>query len=192
MCCSRLWTVSSGTTSSVAICLGEAAVAIRSSTSHSRELSGLSVGRIPTSLEHAVSLDQGHGEGAGDRGLAPHHTANDARKRLGRDHPTDVPAGARQDRAQATPPIEPCGEDHELRSRALGGQPRQACDAADPRQLVVNQHDVGALLPRQLQRRRPVGHGNDADTGPAQHVQKRIPDVCVRTRDQHPHRRSHP
>jgi hypothetical protein len=93
--------------------------------------------------EHAESLDQGHGEGSRDRGLAPHHAANDARQRLGRDPAADVPGRARQDRAHATPPVEPCGEDHELRIRDLGGQPREASDAADPRQLVVDQYESG-------------------------------------------------
>jgi hypothetical protein len=176
----------------VAISLGEAAVAIRSSTSDSRELSGVFVGRIPSlaSCERAVALDQGGGEGAWDRGLASHHGANNARKRLGRDSPADVSGGACEDRADATPPIEPSGEDHDLRIRDLGGQLLRSSDVADARQLVVKQHDVRALLPRQLQRRCRVGRGNDADIGPLQGVQKRIPDPGVRTRHQHPHCRS--
>jgi hypothetical protein len=54
-----------------------------------------------------------------------------------------------EDRAHASPPIEPSGEDHDLRIRDLGGKPLRSSDVADARQLVVKQHDVRSLLPRQ-------------------------------------------
>jgi hypothetical protein len=118
------------------------------------------------------------------RGIAvftAHHGANNARKRLGRDSPADVSGGACEDRAHATPAIEPSGEDHDLRIRDPGGQLLRSSDVADARQLVVEQHDVRAMPPRQLQRRCRVGHRNDADIGPLQGVQKRIPDPRVRS-----------
>jgi hypothetical protein len=81
MCCSRLWTVSSGTTSSVAISLGEAPVAIRSST----------LGLVADGKQ---DVGAGSGEALGEREAEAVAGAGDQRELAGQVGNGDVGQGA--------------------------------------------------------------------------------------------------